>query len=336
MNRVPFPSLARSLLLVTVCGGITLAASVFLGLSGGSSGISFTSLWYLMTASAPGEGVTAAIIWDIRLPRVILAAATGSTLAISGLVFQALLRNPLSEPYILGLSGGAAVGALIGMLLGFASFPGITILAFFGGFSSLFLVVAIARHRSEREENTLLLGGVMVNAFCGALIMLMLALSKDTQLRSAVFWLMGDLSQADFRKLPLLLLLLPAMTILFLNARSLNLLLLGRDSAAAFGINIRSFTYMALGLTSFMVGMVVSQTGLIGFVGLVVPHVFRLIVGSDHRLLMPLCLFGGGSFLILCDLFARTLPPQGEIPVGILTALIGAPLFICLLWKAKT
>lgn len=336
MSSSPFPSLLKTMVLLSLGGFIVLALAAFLGLSGGSSGISFGSSWQLLTNPQAADPATIAIVWQIRLPRVILAAATGSTLALGGLVFQALLRNPLSEPYILGLSGGAAVGAILGMMFGLANFPGVTLLAFAGGFTTLFLVIGIARGRSKREENTLLLGGVMVNAFCGALIMLMLALSKDTQLRSVLFWLMGDLSQADLQKLPILLLLLPAMLIIFLLARPLNLLLLGQDSAAALGVKIRPLSYLLLGLTSFMVGIVVSQTGLIGFVGLVVPHIFRLIAGSDHRLLIPACLLGGGAYLILCDLLARTLPPHGEIPVGIVTALIGAPLFIFLLWKSRT
>lgn len=336
MTTSHFPSLLKTLPLLLAGGGLLLAGAVFLGLSGGSSGLSPSDLWLLLTRPETADPVTAAIIWQIRLPRVILAAAAGATLALGGLVFQALLRNPLAEPYILGLSGGAAVGAILGMMAGLANFPGVTLLAFAGGMATLLLVLAIAGSRSGGGKDTLLLGGVMMNAFCGSLIMLLLALSQDDQLRSILFWLMGDLSRADLRQLPILLLLLPAMLVIFLLARSLNLLLLGRDSAAGLGVGVRTVSLLLLTMTSFMVGIVVSQAGLIGFVGLVVPHVFRMLAGPDHRLLIPACLLGGAAYLILCDLLARSLPTGGEMPVGIVTALIGAPLFIFLLWKSRT
>lgn len=330
-----FPSVPKTMLLLITASLAVLLLAVFLGLATGSSGMNMAELWTLIFRSREADPVIAAIVWEIRLPRVVLAAAAGATLALGGLVFQALLRNPLAEPYILGISGGAAVGALLGMMSGLSSFPGVSLLAFAGSMVTLLLVLSLAGGRNAPGKESLLLGGVMMNAFCGALIMLLLALADDTRLRNALFWLMGDLSQIGRDQLPLLLLLLPAILLIGLLARPMNLLLMGRESASALGIRVRTVSLTLLVTTSFMVGLVVSQAGLIGFVGLVVPHVFRLLVGSDHRLLIPACLLGGAAYLIVCDLLARTLPAAGEIPVGIVTALIGAPLFIFLLWRSQ-
>ncbi|MDF1613364.1 FecCD family ABC transporter permease [Desulfurivibrio dismutans] len=335
MTTPTFPSLLKTLPLVLLGGVLALAGAVFLGLSGGSSGLNPEALWRLLADPESADPVTAAIIWQIRLPRVILAAAAGAALALGGLVFQALLRNPLAEPYILGLSGGAAVGAILGMMVGLANFPGITLLAFVGGMVTLALVLAIAGGRRGTGKDTLLLGGVMMNAFCGSLIMLLLAVSQDDQLRSIMFWLMGDLSRAEPGQLPILLLLLPMMLLIMLLARPLNLLLMGREAAATLGVSVGTVSLTLLMATSFMVGVIVSQAGLIGFVGLVVPHIFRLLAGPDHRVLIPACLLGGAAYLVVCDLLARSLPTGGELPVGIVTALIGAPVFIFLLWKTK-
>lgn len=334
---VRFPSLLKTLLLVIGLAGGALLLAISAGLTTGSSGFGGANLWSLLFL---GEGekidpLIAAIIWEIRFPRVILAAATGATLALGGLVFQALLRNPLAEPYILGISGGAAVGAISGIIIGLSSFPGVALLAFAGSMATLVLVLGLGGGSNAPGKDSLLLGGVMMNAFCGALIMLLLSQTDDSLLRQVLFWLMGDLSRIERGQLPLLLLLVPAMALITLLARPMNLLLLGRDAAATMGVRVRAVSLTLLILISFMVALVVSQAGTIGFVGLVVPHIFRLLVGHDHRLLIPACLLGGAAYLIFCDLIARTLPGGGEIPVGVVTALIGAPLFIFLLWKSR-
>lgn len=338
---VHFPSLLKTILLLTGLTGGALLLAVAAGLSIGSTGFvgfaGFTSvnLGTLLFSGEEVDPVVQAIIWEIRLPRVILAAATGATLALGGLVFQALLRNSLAEPYILGISGGSAVGAISGIIIGLSFFPGVTLLAMAGGMATMVLILGLGEGSKTPGKDTLLLGGVMMNAFCGALIMLLLSLADDSLLRQVLFWLMGDLSRIERGQLPLLLLLVPSMVIILLLARPMNLMLLGRDAAAAMGIRVRAVSLTLLLLTSFMVALVVSLAGTIGFVGLVVPHVFRLMMGPDHRLLIPACLLGGGAYLIFCDLIARTLPTGGEIPVGVVTALIGAPLFIFLLWKAR-
>ena len=309
-----------------------LAAVVLLGLGAGSSGVDLREAWIALVGQ--GESIEQTIVRRIRLPRVILAGAVGATLALGGLVFQALLRNPLAEPYILGVSGGAAVGAICGMFLGLAPFPGVSLAAFGGSMVVLALIILVAGGQVSFRQDSLLLGGVMMNAFCGAIIMFLLAISQSTQAQKVLFWLMGDLSMITADRLPLLLSVLPCFIIILALARPMNLLLLGAESASVLGINVRLISLLLLATTSFMVSIVVSLSGLVGFVGLVIPHIFRLILGSDHRLLIPACLLGGASYLIGCDLLARLLSVGGELPVGIITALIGAPLFVFLLWRS--
>jgi iron complex transport system permease protein len=276
------------------------------------------------------------IILQIRLPRVLFALAVGAALSVGGLVFQALLRNPLAEPYILGISGGAAIGAIIGIILGLARFPGISLFAFAGSIGTLGLILFMSSGRFLIRKETLLLSGVMVNAFCSAVIMFLISLTQDSRLHNILFWLMGDLGQGNLLQSGLLwALLLPCFGIVLLFANTMNLLLMGKELALTAGVSIRGVTLTLLVITSFMISATVSQCGLIGFVGLVVPHIFRLLLGPDHRILLPACLLGGGAYMVLCDILARTLPQQGEMPAGVITAMIGAPLFIILLKRTN-
>jgi len=323
------------LTLVTIMLAGLLAISFLLGMGIGPSGNGISELLAAIFGSSDPQSVFSVIVWKIRLPRVILAAAVGSTLSLGGLVFQALLRNPLAEPYILGISGGSAVGAIGGMLLGFSPFPGMALAAFAGSLLILVLVVGLISGNTSMGRDSLLLGGVMMNAFCGAIIMFLISITQTSEVHQILFWLMGDLSMSGLDRLPVLLALLPCFAVVFALAKPLNLLLAGRESAASLGINVRRLTMLLLLVTTCMVSLVVCQSGLIGFVGLVIPHVLRLLLGPDHRLLVPACILGGASYLILCDLLARTLPISGEMPVGIVTALIGAPLFIVLLWRSR-
>ena len=323
----------RLLLACFLLGGLLLA-SALLAVAVGSSGWHVAELWNLLRGEGAGA-LEEAILLKIRLPRVILAAAVGATLSLGGLVFQALLRNPLAEPYILGVSGGSAVGAIVGMFLGLAPFPGVVLSAFGGSMLVLVFVMAIAAGRLRVNRDSLLLGGVMMNAFCGAVIMFCISIAQRSEMQQIFFWLMGDFTMFTAERLPLLLLLLPCFAVILLLARPMNILLLGREAAVSMGISVERLTLTLLLVTTFMVSLVVCQAGLVGFVGLVIPHVFRLLLGPDHRLLGPASLLGGASYLILCDLLARRLPQTGEMPVGILTALIGAPLFIFLLWRVR-
>ena len=323
----------KKLIPVTLVLSLLLFVSMLLGLTIGSSGDTGAA-WKLMLGQGEPDATLEVIIWQLRWPRVLLAATVGASLSLGGLVFQALLRNPLAEPYILGVSGGSAVGAILGILAGFSLFPGLTLSSFVGSLAVLLLVLLLSKNK-EGNSDSLLLGGVMVNAFCGAIIMFLISVSKTAQMQKIIFWLMGDLSSAGADILPLLLGVLPCFLLIFILAQPLNLLLTGRESASAMGVNVAAITLVLLLTASLMVSLTVCHSGLIGFVGLTVPHILRLLLGSDHRILIPACILTGASYLVLCDLLSRSLPSQGEMSVGIVTALIGAPLFIGLLWRGR-
>ncbi len=327
------------IILTSLLLGIILIMSSIIAISAGSSGTHFFETLSIITGYGDPDSVIATIIWDIRWPRVILAASVGSTLALGGLVFQALLRNPLAEPYILGISGGSAIGAILAMLLGLSFFPGVTFFSFIGSSVVLGFVIILAGTtlgNTMLSRDSLLLGGVMMNAFCAAVIMFLISMTRTFQVQHILYWLMGDLSSMQKEHLFTLLLVVPCFAVIGIMSRPMNLLLLGRETAAALGINVKNTVLLLLVITSLMVSIIVSLSGLVGFVGLVIPHIFRLILGPDHRLLVPSCLLGGASYLVICDLLARVLPSSGEMPVGIITALIGAPLFIMLLMRHKT
>jgi len=331
-------STSAKIVLTTLLLSAVLIVSAILAISAGSSGTHFLETLSILTGNSDPDSVTATIIWQIRLPRVILAAFVGGTLATGGLVFQALLRNPLAEPYILGISGGSAIGAILAMLIGLSYFPGVAIFSFAGSLLVLACVTIIAGAtlgNTMLSRDSLLLGGVMMNAFCAAVIMFLISMTRSFQVQHILYWLMGDLATIQKGQLSILLLVIPCFVVIFILARPMNLLLLGRETAAAMGINVKNTVLLLLVVTSLMVSIIVSLSGLVGFVGLVIPHIFRMVLGPDHRLLVPSCLLGGASYLILCDLLARILPSSGELPVGIITALIGAPLFIILLLRNR-
>ena len=315
---------------------VVLLIAFSLGLSIGPTKSGMRAAFSALFSTNESDSVLYSIVWHIRLPRVLLAAVVGATLSLGGLVFQALLRNPLAEPFILGISGGSAIGAIIGILLGLARFPGICFMSFLGSLATLALILVMSTGKSILRKDALLLSGVMVNAFCSAIIMFLISITQDARLHNIIFWLMGDLSTADLPQVVILgAILIPCFILVFVFSHSMNLLMMGKDMALTMGINIKAVTITLLIVTSFMVSATVSFSGLVGFVGLVIPHLLRLVLGPDHRFLVPACLFGGASYLVLCDLLARTLPQQGEIPAGVITALIGAPLFIILLKKSR-
>lgn len=325
----------KRIILVSFCLLIMLLAIMFIGISIGSTGSQFRDVYGLLFHSETTDSVLATIVWQIRLPRVLLAFLVGATLSLGGLVFQALLRNPLAEPYILGISGGSAIGAIAGILLGLSYFPGTSILAFLGSTATLGLLLLLSSGQTLIKRNALLLSGVMVNAFCSAIIMLLVSMAYDTRLHNIIFWLMGNLSTADLKQTGFLMaILLPCFGLIFWLSNMMNLLLMGKDMAQTMGVHIKAITLTLLLTTSVMIGVTVSFCGLIGFVGLVVPHLLRLSLGSDHRVLVPACVLGGGAYLVFCDLLAKTIPQQGELPAGVITAMIGAPLFIILLKRS--
>jgi iron complex transport system permease protein len=314
---------------------IVLMAVMFLGLLVGPTQSSMRAVFQAIFEIRASNAMLQTIIWQIRLPRVLLSALVGAALSLGGLVFQALLRNPLAEPYILGISGGSAIGAIIGILMGFSRFPGVSLTAFTGSIATLVLILAMSSGQTILKKDALLLSGVMVNAFCAAVIMFLISMTQDSRLHNIIFWLMGDLSLGDMRQVGILTaILLPCFFLVFWLSNPMNLLLMGKELAQTMGVNIKLVTITLLVTTSFMVSATVSYCGLVGFVGLVMPHLLRLIFGPDHRILVPACMLGGGTYMVVCDILARTLPKQGEIPAGVITALIGAPLFIYLLKRS--
>jgi iron complex transport system permease protein len=329
-------SLLKRVLTVSGLLALLLLIVAFAGVVTGSTDQRFQAILAQLLGQGSPNSILGEIIWRIRLPRVILAALVGATLSVGGLVFQALLRNPLAEPYILGISGGSAVGAIIGILLGLSQFPGVALLAFCGSMSTLLLVLLVVSGKAATRKDSLILGGVMVNALCSSVIMFLLSVTQNSRLHSILFWLMGDLSLSDTHQLLLLSgIVLPCLGLIFFLARPMNLLLLGEEMALNMGLPVRLISLVLLSTASLMVSATVCCTGLVGFVGLVMPHLLRLCLGPDHRVLVPACVLGGGAYLIFCDLVARTLASQSEMPVGVITALIGAPLFIFLLKRAK-
>lgn len=331
-----YPPILRRIIVITIVLAIILAGSMLIGLSSGSAGNSVDAVWQSLWRSGGSEGMLDAIIWKIRFPRILLAAMVGAALSLGGLVFQALLRNPLAEPYILGISGGSAIGAIIGILMGLSHFPGVSLTAFAGSFATLLLILLMSSGQSIIIKDSLLLSGVMVNAFCSAVILFLISIAQDSRLHNIMFWLMGDFSSSDISQVMILgAMLFPCFLLIFRYSGVMNLLLLGNEMAQTMGVNVRVVTITLFVVTSFMVSVTVSHCGLIGFVGLVIPHLLRLIFGADHRILVPASVLAGAAYVVLCDVPARILPSQGEMPVGVITAMIGAPLFIILLKRSK-
>lgn len=330
------PFLIRRVIWISAILLIGLAFAVWVGIAIGPAGGGWEPVYQLLIGKGEVDSTLAAIILKIRLPRVLLAAMVGATLSLGGLVFQALLRNPLAEPFILGVSGGAAIGAIIGILLGLSRFPGVGVAAFLGSSGTLALILLLTAGQRMVKKESLLLSGVMVNAFCSAVIMFLISVTQDARLHNIIFWLMGDLSSAGIPQVGrLAIMLAPCFILIFWFSHTMNLLLMGKEMAQTMGVNIKATTLILLVVSSFMVSATVSYCGLVGFVGLVIPHLFRRLLGADHRILVPACILGGGAYLVICDMMARTLAPQGEMPTGVVTAIIGAPLFILLLKKAN-
>ena len=275
------------------------------------------------------EGGAGDIVLQLRLPRALAGFACGGLLALAGALMQVLLRNPLADPYVLGISGGAGVGAMFAILIGLPTL-GIDGLAFAGALGAMFLVFGLAHGDGSWTQTRLLLTGVIVAAGCGALVALMLSIAPDTKLRGMLFWLMGDLAQAG-SSWPPLLALAAALTLAMPFARELNLLARGMMQAQALGVAVNRLRYAIFLLASLATAASVTTAGSIGFVGLVVPHLVRLATGNDQRLLLPASVLAGGSMLVLADTLARTIIAPQQLPVGVLTALIGVPVFLFLL-----
>lgn len=306
-------------------------AALLLSVTVGSAALSLSDVW----AVARGEGSPLArtLILDLRVPRSLSAFAVGGLLAVAGALMQVLLRNPLADPYVLGLSGGASVGALAAMLAGLGGAV-ITGSAFAGAFLSTLLVFGLAHGTGSWTPSRLLLTGVVVAAGWGAVITLMLAISPAERLPGMLYWLMGDLSYSRTPWPPLALLLLICLLLLPLG-RSLNVMARGPLQAAALGVRVRPLEWTIYLVASVLTATAVTTAGSIGFVGLVVPHMLRLVLGNDQRLILPACALAGGTLLVLADALARTMIAPEQLPVGVITALLGVPTFLYLLYRSR-
>ena len=273
-----------------------------------------------------------AIIFDIRLPRIFLAGAVGMCLAAAGAGYQALLRNPLAEPYLLGVSNGAAVGTMTALVFFGAHEWSRPVFAFAGAAAATLVVYRLARGRAGAAPERLILAGVIVTTFLSSAIVFITTLMDATRIRSFTFWLLGDLSGTTTKLLSITLITAVAgVLILVLNARALNLMMLGERDAFDLGVEVGGVRLIVFLAASLLVGASVASSGSVGYVGLVVPHLVRLSFGSDNRMVIPASALAGGAFVIAADTIARTIIAPRELPVGAITALIGAPLFIYLL-----
>lgn len=296
-----------------------------------SSGSVHTDFGQVVSALAGYTHDTAArVILDLRLPRVMSGFLVGGTLAIAGALMQVLLRNPLAEPYVLGVSGGASVFALLAIAAGMSA-AWIQLGAFAGALISIVLVFALARIGGEWNPLRVLLTGVVIAAGWGALISFLLSVSPAAQLRGMLFWLMGDLGYSTFTQWSLLV-LIAGLLVAMAFARGLNLLVRGELQAAALGVPVRQLRYGIYFLASLLTAAAVTQAGSIGFIGLIVPHLARMLIGSNHLVLLPAALLMGGSLLVVADTLSRTIIAPQQLPVGILTAVIGVPLFLFLIY----
>jgi len=335
----------------TVLSYVSLIAfgllSLLLGTSIGTVSISFLDILKVIVNKVMPtpifeniESMQENIIWNIRLPRVLLAGFVGASLAVVGAAFQGLLRNPLAEPYTLGVSSGASVGAVVTIffnlslpVIGSFTLPLLSILA---SFVTIFIVLYFARKidRAMRVE-TIILTGIIFSSFLGAFISLMIALTGD-ELRQIIGWLLGSVSMRGWSHVGLILpFFLLGSTVLFFHVKELNAMSFGEEHAQHLGVNIerKKLTIMIAG--AILTGAAVSVSGTIGFVGLVIPHFIRLIWGPDHTHLLPLSMLAGASFLILADLISRTIISPSELPIGVITALIGAPIFAVILMRNR-
>ena len=322
--------------------GTLALAGVCLGF--GAESISWSRIAWTrdFVAALRGQALSrdAAILFQLRLPRLLMAGVVGAALSAAGAGFQGLLRNPLADPYILGVSGGGALGAIVAIWLGigtiFGRIPAVPVFAFIGAFLTVMAVFRIARVGGRVPAHTLLLAGVVANAFLSALIMFVVSVAGMNMAYNMVNWMMGAVGYESYGTI------LGTMAYVALGSfvlaglgRDLNLLALGEDAAYQGGVPVERVKAAAFFGASLVTGAVVSVSGLIGFVGLIVPHITRLLFGPDHRLLIPGSMLIGAGFLILCDTLARTVIAPAEIPVGVVTAMAGGPFFILLLRRRQ-
>ena len=276
------------------------------------------------------------IIKNIRLPRVIMSLLCGAGLAVCGSAYQSIFQNPLSDPYILGVSSGASLGAAVAIVLGLeAFFFGIGGFAFLFALATVWIIIKIASVGNRLHTTTLLLAGISINFLIAALIAILMVLNSEN-MDKIIFWTIGSMSATKFSDLWIVFVfVLIGIVVIRIYARELNSILTGNESARSLGVNVERTKKIILLFSTLMIGIIVAKSGVIGFVGLIVPHIVRILVGSDNRRIIPFSIFGGMIFMLLADILSRVLIAPSELPVGSITALIGSPFFIYLLYNAK-
>lgn len=336
----------RTLLLVTIA---ILLVLIILSSTLGVANITFIQTMKILLSKIPFIGAfidlsnvsntQVLIITNIRLPRIFMAALIGAGLSVVGASFQAIFKNPMADPYVLGISSGAALGAAVAIVMGlqviFLGMNLVTVFAFFGAILTTIIVYSIAKTGTKIPTNVLLLAGVSVSFLLSSLISLIMIFNRE-QVEQIVFWTMGSIASANWKQvLSLLPFIILGCILMIIYARDLNIMLTGDETASSLGVDVDKVKKILLVISSIIVAACVSVSGIIGFVGLIIPHMLRLLVGPDHRTLLPFSTIGGAIFMIIADTLARILVPPAEIPVGAITSVFGAPYFIYLLIKNK-
>ncbi len=311
-----------------------------IALAMGSERIGFQAIVKIIAAKITGQSIDIAseqqvIIADIRLPRVLMAIVVGAALSVAGAAYQALLRNPLADPYVLGVSTGAAVGAIAATIFAEAISIGRPLAAFLGAVLTIATVILLGQSRRHAQTERLILAGIITNTFLSSVVIFLMTSASGLRLQSVFSWLIGDLG-SNARLLPLVSVFIVAgIVIIYFNSRSLNLMMTGEEEALALGVEVRRVKAMVYIASSLITGAAVSVSGVIGFVGLVIPHAVRLAAGSDNRFVVPASALAGGIFLLVADTIARTAIAPRELHVGVVTAFVGAPVFVYLLRRAS-
>lgn len=326
--------------------GVLLALALFWAASIGTVKLPFSAIWQAVAAQltgglpieAPGQGPVHDIVWLLRLPRLVLAALVGCGLAVCGVIMQAIVKNPLADPYILGVSSGASLGATSAILLGIGAALGpnfVGIAAFFGAFVVSLGVLFISNLGGRSNSMKLLLAGMALSAVCGAFSSFIVYFANNKEgMQSIAYWMMGSLAGAQWPELAVIApVILLSVLFFWTQSRVLNLMLLGDESAITMGTDLHLYRQWYLLISSLIVGFAVYSAGMIGFVGLIIPHVVRMFTGPDHRRLIPAAALCGAIFLVVSDGLCRVVIPHTELPIGILISMIGAPAFIYLMVK---
>ncbi len=339
---VVYPTQWRSRTYAIIGLALLLGITIVVTLGIGSTDIPFGTLLQILLSKMPLIHVqptwtsnTEVIIFDIRLPRLLMAGLVGAALAVAGTTYQGLFRNPLADPYLIGVAQGAALGAVIGFMLPAWQMGSIPFLAFVGAISAAAMVYAVARVGKTLPMTTLILAGIAIGAFLSAITSYLMIASGDT-LHGIISWLLGSFSLTSWRQVAMVTpYILVGIIIIWLFARPLNVMQLDEEQAQQLGINVEQVKLILLGAATLLTAAAVCFCGTIGFVGIIIPHAMRLIWGPDHRFLLPLATFAGAIFLILADTAARTILAPTEVPIGVITAFIGAPFFLYLLRQKK-